>query len=108
MSQFINTALPKGEKVDLIVSGKNGDARLNNYYALVENQLKETPTTYYKHLTGEFPTSSAVALWLASMVLSRTEPLALLKIEVANPIKNILLYNTYKGNQHSFILVSAV
>jgi len=105
---FLNTALPKGETVDLIVSGKNGDARLNSYYTAVENYLKQTPTMYYKHLTGEFPTSSAVALWLASMALKRPESLPLLKIEAIKPITNVLLYNTYKGNQHSFILLSAV
>lgn len=107
LSVFLSTALLDGESVDLIVSGKNGDARLNNYYNLVENYNKDTPTTYYKHLTGEFPTSTALALWLASMVLNHKESLPILDIKTTKPIKNILLYNTYKGYQHSFILVSA-
>jgi hypothetical protein len=108
LSSFLNTALPTGESIDLIISGRNGDARLNTYYESVEDSLKGVQTSYYKHLTGELPTSSALALWLASKALNTQELNSLLKINTAKPLKNILLYNNYKGSQHSFILVSAV
>jgi 3-oxoacyl-[acyl-carrier-protein] synthase II len=64
--------------------------------------------SYYKHLTGEFPTSSVLALWIASKILNSSELNPLMQINTNKPLKNILLYNTYKGHQHSFILVSAV
>jgi hypothetical protein len=108
LSVFLNTALPKGGAIDLIISGKNGDNRLNTYYDFVENSLKDVPTSYYKHLTGEFPTSSVLALWIASKILNSSELNPLMQINTNKPLKNILLYNTYKGHQHSFILVSAV
>jgi len=108
LSVFLNTALPKGESIDLIISGKNGDTRLNAYYAFVEDSLKGVPTSYYKHLTGEFPTSNVLALWIATKILNGTELNSLMQINTNKSIKNILLYNTYKGHQHSFILVSAI
>lgn len=108
LSVFLEEYVPKNESVDLILSGKNGDVRLNTYYKNIENQLQNIPVAYYKHLTGDFPTSSAIALWLASNILNDNAFNTILDIESKKPIRNILLYNTYKGKQHSFILVSTI
>lgn len=108
LSIFLEKHLPKNETVDLILSGKNGDVRQNTYYENIENQFSNIPVSYYKHLTGEFPTSTAVSLWLALNALNDTALHKTLDIQATNPIRNILLYNTYKGKQHSFILVSAL
>ena len=104
---FLKEHVQKNETVDLILSGKNGDVRQNVYYENIEKNLEGTPVAYYKHLTGDFPTASALALWLASEVLN--DPFNdLLGIGNKNPIRTILLYNSYKGKQHSFILVSGL
>ena len=62
----------------------------------------------FKHFTGEFPTASALALWLACMFLnSEKNPTHFIKRYIQkSPPKNILIYNTYRGEQHSFMLVS--
>jgi hypothetical protein len=104
---FLKEHLPTNESIDLLLSGKNGDVRLNAYYEMCVNELPQnTPITYYKHLTGDFATASAVALWLASTIVSNNSMNAILQIHTHQTPKNILLYNTYKGKQHSFILVS--
>jgi hypothetical protein len=108
LTVFLEEHLQKNETVDLILSGKNGDVRQNVFYENIEEQLPGTPVSYYKHLTGDFPTSSAVALWLTLHVLNGAEFNNILNIQSKNPIRHILLYNTYKGKQHSFILVSAL
>jgi len=109
LSAFLQEYLPKNETVDLLLSGKNGDVRLNKYYDLCASVLPpNTPVAYYKHLTGEFFTASAIALWLGCRVLETDLFNNLLAIPSASTAKNILLYNTSKGNQHSFILISKV
>lgn len=105
LSIFLEEYLPKNEHVDFILSGKNGDVRQNAYYKNIEDQLQDASVNYYKHLTGDFPTASAVSLWLA---LNTNIFNKVLEIQSENPICHILLYNTFKGKQHSFILVSTL
>ena len=80
--------------VDLVINGKNGDLINDKTYdAITDVIFKQTPQASYKHLCGEYPTSSAFALWYAAMKL--------------NPAKTILIYNHYKNIHHSLILISA-
>lgn len=117
-----------GAKPDLFLTGENGDNRVSPFYTACEAILdKDIPVARYKHLSGEYPTASAFALWLACQVVGGqlALPSHMLKrppspgslplsgettpIPAASPIyKNILLYNNYKGIQHSFMLVSSV
>ena len=98
--------LPAGEKIDMLLSGENGDDRLLKYYTAIENEVDAT-IGRFKHMTGEYATASAFALWLACE-LFRTQhiPAHILKKQTSEKsIKNILIYNNYKGAQHSFILL---
>jgi len=104
---FLKENLIATESIDLILLGQNGDSRLNPYYeSFLSNLTANIPLAYYKHLTGEFSTASAIALWLATDLFSSNRLNALLKIPSSLTPKNILLYNTSKGNQHSLILIS--
>jgi len=60
-------------------------------------------------LCGEYPTSAAFALWLASNMIKKEEvPLVVIERSVknANP-KKVLIYNHYLNKYHSLMLVSA-
>ncbi len=108
LEDFLAEHLPKNEKVDLLISGKNGDVRLNDFYDVCEQHLSnDIPVCYYKQLTGDFPTVTALALWFATKLIENPEKLPILNIKKPGAVKNILLYNTYKGYQHSFILIAA-
>lgn len=108
LEDFLAKHLLQNEKIDLLFSGKNGDVRLNSFYEVCQQQLgKETAVCYYKQLTGDFPTVTALALWFATRFIEDSNNLPVLNIKKTGAVKNILLYNTYKGYQHSFILVSA-
>ena len=107
ISDFIQAHVTGKEKIDLVLSGKNGDARLDPYYEKCLSLLPEnTPVGYYKQLTGEFSTAAAVGLWIAVTLLSTNRLNTLLEIPEPLQPKNILLYNTCRGNQHSLILIS--
>jgi len=105
---FVDRHLPAGEKIDLLLSGENGDIRLLNYYHACEAVLNgQAVVARFKHMMGEYPTASAAALWLACYVLKeQLLPLHMLKYNTVQTAYNrVLIYNTYKGLQHSFILV---
>jgi hypothetical protein len=70
---------------------------------------KNTGCAAYKPLCGEYYTSSAFALWLASVIISRqTVPDSVSLSPVSgNRIKNILLYNHLRNVEHSMMLVTA-
>lgn len=94
--------------VDLVVLGNNGDIDYDGYYNnIMQGIFKMTPQIYYKHLSGEYCTSSGFGLWMAAKVLksqSIPEIVKLNEISVSE-IKNILLYNQYRGENHSLILL---
>ncbi len=107
LNKFINR-IP-GKKIDLFLSGENGDSRLLKYYEGCEEILDpQIPVARFKHMSGEYPTASSFSFWLGCYILAKQHvPLHSLKKGSGNSLyKNILLYNNYKGRQHSFLLVS--
>ena len=95
LRNFLATHLPAGEGITCLVSGENGDVRLNDYYDACTNLVgSDTAVVRFKKFCGEYPTASAFALWLACHQLSGAQ--------------NYLIYNTYKGRQHSFILLTGI
>ncbi|GGF26001.1 beta-ketoacyl synthase N-terminal-like domain-containing protein [Flavobacterium limi] len=95
--------------VDVLILGFDGNADFENYYKnLVQNSFAETPQLYYKHLSGEYDTASAFALWMASKILKTQEIPEIIKLNpVSKPsYKTILLYNQLNGKNHSFTLLT--
>lgn len=95
--------------VDAVVLGYNGDVTFDGYYKSLSNNLfNNTQQLYYKHLSGEFNTASAFGLWLAAKVLKEQRIPDIIKVnEVqSNPFTTILLYNQYRGLDHSFTLLT--
>lgn len=101
--------------IDAVVIGKNDDTRFQEYYpALLSGFSPDMPVIHYKHLSGEYNTASAFGFWLAAGILKRQQvPEVVLfsgkpgKALRETGLRNILLYNQYRGADHSFILLSA-
>jgi 3-oxoacyl-(acyl-carrier-protein) synthase len=91
--------------ISLVVAGNNGDAQNDEVYDYLEGSLfNYCNVTRYKHLCGEYPTSSAFALWYAAQIVkTNTIPGS----EPITPIKKILVYNHYQNTSHSLMLLSA-
>lgn len=96
------------EEIDAVVLGNNGDVEFDVYYnELTSGIFNKTQQICYKHLIGEFNTASPFGLWVASKVLkTQTLPEVLKKnhLETAS-FKYMLLYNMYRGENHSFTLL---
>lgn len=72
LQQFIATHLPPGKKINLLLSGENGDNRTLKFYTGCEGLMdKHTAVIRFKHLCGDVPTSAAFGLWLACYILQK-------------------------------------
>jgi 3-oxoacyl-(acyl-carrier-protein) synthase len=98
------------DDIDLLITGNNGDAKNDGIYAQLQQSLfSGTPSCSYKQLCGEYPTSTAFALWVAANIVKANSIPAVLaqRGEVKNKVKNVLIYNHYQNIHHSLILISA-
>lgn len=99
------------EEVDAIILGFDGDVEFDRFYrALTENCFAKTPQIYYKHLSGEYNTASAFGFWMGAKIIKTQEVPAIVKVneQKKKTYKTILLYNQYKGIDHSFTLIGHV
>ena len=111
LDEFLIENFPHGEKPDLILTGENGDERLSKYFNAVTSCFDESlPVARFKHFCGDYCTASSFACWLSTQILeSGTVPPLLMKKGVSDkPIRQILIYNNYRGLQHAFILIGGV
>jgi hypothetical protein len=96
---------------DLLITGENGDLRLNHYYEKIESCFpRSLPVARFKHLCGEYSTATSFACWLASEIFVNHEiPSVVMKRgEGIGDCRRILIYNNFRGLQHSFILMKSV
>lgn len=107
---FVETQSINIDDIDLIITGKNGNAAEDEVYdKLAQTVFKNKDTLNYKYLCGEYPTAAAFAMWLgANIIKSGKVPAALNFSGLAgNKIERILIYNQHQGIHHSLSLLSA-
>lgn len=111
LNSFLKENGMDATSIDLLLSGENGDVRYQKYYDACESSLGENiNVARFKHLCGEYQTSTAFALWFADKIIqTQAIPEHAIKTTSKNEVKKtILIYNNYLGLQHSFTLLSAV
>lgn len=90
IQSFLSAHAVDPNTIDLVITGHNGDSRNDDIY----RQLALDPAIPYKHLCGEYPTSTAFALWMAAE-------------QIRSGAGRILIYNHYLGLHHSLLLLSS-
>ena len=106
--QFLNENNLTIDAIDIVVLGRNGDIDYDTFYnTLSSGVFNTTQQVAYKHLCGEFNTASSFGLWLASKILkTQTLPDVIKSNHIKDSsFKTILLYNQYRGENHSFTLL---
>jgi 3-oxoacyl-[acyl-carrier-protein] synthase II len=110
LTTFLNGQSLNSEDISLLVTGENGDPKNDEVYAVIKQELFDgIPFIRYKHLCGEYPTSSAFAVWLAAHIIKTNSiPEAVDTCRIPNDkIKKVLIYNHYQNSYHCLILLSA-
>jgi 3-oxoacyl-[acyl-carrier-protein] synthase II len=97
--------------IDWVFTGLNGDLEGDTVYRDVLSRVFPSGVNQaaWKHLCGEYHTSTAFATWAAAKSLKNQAVAEILKIKSdknRHNIRNILIYNHFKGINHSFILLS--
>jgi len=99
------------EDIDLLITGKNGDLKNDEIYKQLGVSLfKNTGLANYKHLCGEYATSSSFALWLGANVIKKgiiPDVISERESKKAAP-KKVLIYNHYLQKYHSLMLLSSI
>jgi 3-oxoacyl-(acyl-carrier-protein) synthase len=97
--------------IDIVITGENGN--LQDIVAPGSFSKKLFPQNHlvpYKFLSGEFPTSSIFAVWLAMEIIKRSalpDWLPQSDLRKDKKIDHILIYNPYYSIHHSLYLISA-
>ena len=87
--------------ISCVISGKNGDNRYSHLHdALEKGIFYQKNILYYKHLCGEYPTSSSFALWMGANILKQRKK--------EDNTENVLIYNNYQNDYHSLMLLSGI
>ena len=108
VSEFLKENNLDIETIDIVVLGNNGDITHDYFYNdLSAGIFNSTQQVYYKHLCGEFNTASSFGVWLASNILKTQKLPEAIKLNTieASKYKTILLYNQYRGENHSLTLL---
>ena len=105
---FLNKNNLNKSDIHALVLGLNGDSRTDFWYYNIYNELFTDQAIYsFKNLVGEYPTASAFATFMSTYIIqNQALPLNAIFKAPSKEIKNILIYNHYKGIQHSLILIN--
>jgi 3-oxoacyl-(acyl-carrier-protein) synthase len=109
MNSFLKSNALEITDIDAVIFGFNGDVEYDCYYNnLATTAFANATQVYYKHLSGEYHTASAFGLWIGAKIIKTQQIPAIVKVNaVEKPAyKTIVLYNQYKGIDHSFTLIS--
>jgi 3-oxoacyl-(acyl-carrier-protein) synthase len=114
LRQLINSFFVSGSikhsDIDLLILGNNGDPKNDEIYSqLQQSVFNGIPSINYKHLCGEYPTSTGFAAWLAANIIKQNNiPVIFNQGKISkNKINKVLIYNHYQTIYHSLILLSS-
>lgn len=95
--------------IDVYMAGINGDTRVDSiYYNIYNNIFIDKHFAAWKHLCGEYYTSTGFAMWLISEILRNQSIPESVLIRGGNgkKLKNALIYNHWNAREHSLVLLS--
>ncbi|MGC3948593.1 MAG: beta-ketoacyl synthase N-terminal-like domain-containing protein [Chryseolinea sp.] len=109
ISQFLRAHMTNPDDIDVVFSGKCGDAAADHGIdALLEKHFGTSSHAVFKHLTGEFPGAQAIAMAIACRSIQGGHlPAVVVQRDRQRQPKKILIYNRYLDTYHSLILLSA-
>lgn len=107
---FLSVLLISFNEIDLIITGKNGDAKSDEIFDQLQHSIfSKNHSVNYKNLCGDYPTATAFALWLAVNIIKFKKMPAVLEYTglKEKTIKRILIYDHNQSIHHSLLLISA-
>ena len=109
--EFLENNSTSLDEIDLCFLGKNGDNRLDGLYTSLQTSLFNNKSiAVYKHLCGEYLTSTAFATWLAAQILRHQQVPKFVMHEGRLPhsINKVLIINQFRHDHLSLVLLATV
>lgn len=110
VNQEIISLLEKNDlttkQIDLVLLGNSGNILWDSKISNIKKSLfTENDSIYFKNLCGEYPTSTAFALEVATNYLTQTLPVSMFDFPIKHEAKYALIINQFKDINYSFILI---
>ncbi|MBA4057802.1 MAG: beta-ketoacyl synthase [Marivirga sp.] len=107
IGSFLGSASITAEDIDLVLVGKSGDRLIDeDTQSILDHVFPKNSAGSFKHLCGEYPTSSAFAVGLGARIIQAQKIPAVVSERLYDgPLRNVLIYNPYFGKYHSLILL---
>jgi 3-oxoacyl-[acyl-carrier-protein] synthase II len=94
-------------QIDLVVLGNSGNSLWDDKISESKRTLfPENDSIYFKNLCGEYPTSTAFALEVATNYLTHSLPISMFDFPMNHQAKYALILNHFKDTNYSFILIA--
>lgn len=109
ISEFLERSQISPDEIDAVMMGYNGNAKDDELYEKLHGSLwKDKTMLSFKNLCGEYFTATSFGLHMATQMLHKQQVFSntVVSGDISKPFKNILIYNHYKGQYHSLILLS--
>ena len=109
ITAFLKANACQAEEIDVVFAGTSGHAAFDKGIdSLLDAQFPGATRAAFKHLTGEFPSASAIAMAIACrMIQGGTVPDVVIQRDARRTPRRILIYNRYLNTYHSLILLAA-
>jgi 3-oxoacyl-(acyl-carrier-protein) synthase len=106
---FLQAHNLKLSDIDVTMMGFSSDVNFDKLLVeLLPSIEKESIAASYKHVSGEYHTASAFAMWAAAKLIEKQQLPDVLAVSDKRPshIKHVLIINQYLGINFSFTLLS--
>jgi 3-oxoacyl-(acyl-carrier-protein) synthase len=110
LKDFLHANSMDASDVDVVISGASGDFEHDAVIdELIEKVIPQSFKTRFKHLCGEYTTSTGFALWLGASILKRKGIPEIVKVDPHKQpgrLNTVLVINQYLGKSFSFALLT--
>ncbi|HWY09947.1 MAG TPA: beta-ketoacyl synthase N-terminal-like domain-containing protein [Bacteroidia bacterium] len=108
-NSFLKTHNISLENIDLVLFGFSGDKEFDKYLLeMLPSTSKNSATAQFKHLSGEYYTANAFAIWTANKIIENQKIPDVIRINSVSKsnINLILIVNGFQGINYSFTLIT--
>lgn len=109
IDDFLNKYHLTLNDIDTFMLGING-TETDHYYDFFIKNFQDSNLLYWKHLSGEYGTSSMMAVFLSCQILKNQQipHIISLNSQTKKNINHLLIYNQINEKEHCFILLKKV
>ena len=110
LDKMLHRAGVKSSEIDLLMLGNAGDQLKDSCYTALHDHLGALTAALFKTAVGDYSTSVGPAMWIGynAIINQSIHPDIQINATLTHDINTVLIYNHFRGNNHSLILLRGV